>query len=110
MKNSKVFKYSMIALIALLLTYLSLLIPAEIQVVRPSIMGCEQGCVVVAAGFPMPFLQDGIISPVGSVSINPLFIFLIHLDEFLWVSFLVSYVFWLALVLIAIKLYRIQHP
>lgn len=110
MKNSKVFKYSMIAFIALLLTYLSLLVPTQTQAVRPGSMDCEQGCPVLAAGFPMPFLQDGVISPVGSVSMNPFDLLFIHLDEFLWMNFFISYVFWLALVLIAVKLYRIQHP
>ncbi|TEU24180.1 hypothetical protein [Alkanindiges illinoisensis] len=97
-------------LVALILTYLSLLVPAQAQVVRPEIMGCEQGCPVVAAGFPMPFLVDGVISPVGSVSINPLVVLFVHLDEFVPSSFAVSYLFWLALTLIAVKLYRIQHP
>lgn len=97
-------------LVALVLTYLSLLVPAQTQVVRPEIMGCEQGCPVVAAGFPMPYVVDGIISPVGSVSMNPFDLFLVPLDEFVLTNFIISYIFWLALTLIALKLYRIQHP
>lgn len=106
----KKFKFIKWMLIALLLTYLSLLVPAQTQVSRPEIMGCEQGCPVAAAGFPMPFLVDGVISPVGTLSINPFDILFIHLDEFVFINFAISYVFWLALTLIVLKLYRIQHP
>ena len=108
--KSKLIKHSVIALIALLLTYLSLLIPAKVNVVRVGSMDCEQGCQVVAAGFPKPYVVDGIISPVGSVSMNPLDLFLAPLDEFILVNFLISYVFWLAITLLASKLYKIQHP
>ena len=97
-------------LVALVLTYLSLLVPAQTQVMRPEIMGCEQGCQVAAAGFPMPYVVDGVISPVGSVSMNPFDLLFIHLDEFVLINFVISYIFWLALTLIALKLYRIQHP
>ncbi|XID75045.1 hypothetical protein ACF3NA_00230 [Alkanindiges sp. WGS2144] len=97
-------------LIALVLTWLSLLVPAEVQVTRPGTLDCEQGCEIIAAGFPKPFIVDGVISPVGSVSMNPLSLFLAPLDEFIWCSFIISYVFWLALTLIAFRLYRIQHP
>lgn len=97
-------------LIALVLTGLTLLVPTQTQIVRADTMGCEQGCLVAAAGFPMPFLVDGVVSPVGTISINPFDILFIHLDEFVLINFLVSYMFWLALTLIAFKLYRIQHP
>lgn len=110
MKKSKGFRSLIIVLVALILTYVSLLIPAQTQVVRPEVMDCEQGCPVVAAGFPMPFLVDGVFSPVGSVSINPFNILFIHLDEFVFINFIISYIFWLVLTLIAFKLYRIQHP
>lgn len=106
----KLIKHSVIALIALLLTYLSLLIPAKVTMVRVGSMDCEQGCQVVGAGFPKPYVVDGIISPVGSVSMNPLDLFLAPLDEFILVNFLISYVFWLAIALLASKLYKIQHP
>lgn len=99
-----------IAVSALVLSYLSLLVPAQSQVTRPDIMGCEQSCPVVAAGFPMPYVIDGVVSPVNSVSINPFDIIFLNLDEFVLINFIISYIFWLALVLIALKLYRIQHP
>lgn len=94
---------------ALLLTYLSLLIPAKVTRVRVGSMDCEQGCQVVAAGFPKPYLVDGIISPVGSVSMNPIDLFLAPLDEFILVNFLISYVFWFAITVIAVLLPRIRH-
>ena len=97
-------------LIALVLTGLTLLVPTQTHIVRADIMGCEQGCPVAAAGFPMPFLVDGVVSPVGTISINPFDILFIHLDELVLINFLISYMFWLALTLIAFKLYRIQHP
>lgn len=97
-------------LVALVLTCLTLLVPTQTRIVRPDIMGCAQGCPVAAAGFPLPFLVDGVVSPVGTISINPFDILFIHLDEFVLINFVVSYLFWLALTIIAFKLYRIQHP
>lgn len=94
---------------ALMLTYLSLLIPAKVTVVRAGSMDCEQGCQVVAAGFPKPYLVDGIISPVGSVSINPFNLFLAPLDIFVLNGFLMSYVFWLAITIFVVMLPRIRH-
>ena len=97
-------------LVALVLTYLSLLVPAQVHISRAGTMDCEQGCQVAAAGFPVPYVVDGIISPVGSVSMDPFNLLFIHLDEFVLINFVISYIFWLALTLIALKLYRIQHP
>ena len=38
--------------------------------VRPSIMGCERGCDVVARGWPAAFVVDGATtSPVGSADL-----------------------------------------
>lgn len=106
----KKFKLLIQMLVALVLTYLSLLVPAQVHISRPGTMDCEQGCQVAAAGFPMPYVVDGIISPVGSVSMDPFNLLFIHLDEFVLINFVISYIFWLALTLIALKLYRIQHP
>lgn len=106
LKKRRVIKWM---LSALLLTYLSLLIPAKVTRVRVGSMDCEQGCQVVAAGFPKPYLVDGIISPVGSVSMNPIDLFLAPLDEFILVNFLISYVFWFAITVIAVLLPRIRH-
>ena len=94
---------------ALLLTYLSLLISMKVTVVRAGSMDCEQGCDVVAAGFPKPYLVDGIISPVGSVSMNPIDLFLAPLDEFIFVNFVICYVFWLAMTILVVMLPRIKH-
>lgn len=109
MKKLNVMKYMIIALTALGLTYLSLLIPAQTPVRRPGVMNCEQGC-QAAAGFPMPYVVEANISPVGSVSMNPVDILFVHLHEFVLLNFMISYIFWLALVLIVFKLARIQHP
>ncbi len=105
-KKRRVIKWMLSALI---LTYLSLLIPTHVEVIRQGSMDCEQGCQVVAAGFPKAYVVDGIISPVGSVSMNPVDLFLVPLDDFIFLNFLISYVFWFAITVIAVMLPRIRH-
>ena len=59
--------------LAIILTYVSLLYQKNILVDR--IVVDKLGEVeVIAGGFPLQFLIDGETSPVGSISINPLFI------------------------------------
>ena len=43
----------------------------QVQALYPEIMGCEHGCIVAAAGWPLPYLIDypG-ISVVGSASLT----------------------------------------
>lgn len=51
---------------------------------------------VIAGGFPLQFLIDGETSPVGSITINPLFIF-IGIDQFVILNFFIDYVFWISI-------------
>lgn len=98
---SIIFKLSFMALI---LTYCSLFVDSEIQVTRPNIMGCEESCPVAAAGFPKAFVLDGYVSPIGSVSKDPISILLLREDEFSLKNFLMSYFFWAALIFILHRL------
>lgn len=40
------------------LTLASFAVPARARVTYAEIMGCERGCEVAAAGFPLPFVAD----------------------------------------------------
>lgn len=80
------------------LTYLSLLVPGQVIAVCSNI-GAPDYCPVLAYGFPLPFLADSQgISPVGSVSRDPLSL-LIGEDDLLWGPLAMSAAFWLLLVL-----------
>ena len=62
--------------------------------VHPTVMGCEDGCGVVAAGWPVPFVvDDPALSPVHSVSLIGV---LDGTDEVRWSSLAVTLGFWLA--------------
>ena len=63
--------------------------------VYPDIMGCETGCEVVAAGFPVPYVADypG-FSPGNSVGLLEAFVF--GMDRVLWGPLALSFAFWLA--------------
>lgn len=77
--------------LAIILTYVSLLYQKNILVDR--IVVDKLGEVeVIAGGFPLQFLIDGETSPVGSISINPLFIF-IGMDQFVFLNFFIDYLF-----------------
>ena len=66
--------------LVIIVTYISLLYQKYILVDR--IVVDKLGKVeVIAGGFPLLFLIDGETSPVGSISINPVFIF-IGMDQF----------------------------
>jgi hypothetical protein len=54
---------------------------------------------VIAGGFPLLFLIDGETSPVGSISINPVFIF-IGMDQFVFLNFFVDYLFWISVLFV----------
>jgi len=73
----------------------------EARALYAEIMGCEHGCTVAAAGWPLPYLIDypG-ISVVGSASLTGA---LTGEDQFRPRSFLVTASFW-ALVALAIQL------
>ncbi len=64
---------------------------------------------VIGGGFPLQFLIDGETSPVGSISINPLFIF-IGMDQFVFLNFFIDYLFWISILFafsMIVKKYRI---
>jgi len=78
------------------LTYASLLVPGHATVVC-SRVNVPIYCPVLAYGFPLPFLADSQgISPIGSVSRDPLSL-LIREDELLWPQLWLSMGFWLLL-------------
>lgn len=87
-----------ISFLALILTFCSLFVDTETQVTRHDLMGCEESCLVAAAGFPKPFVLDGYVSPIGSISKDPLSILFLREDEFSLKNFLISYFFWTALI------------
>lgn len=82
--------------LAFIFIYLSLFKVSQASVTRPEIMGCEQSCLVVAAGFPKAFVLDGVVSPINRISIDPLSLFLIKEDEFAPKNFALSFLFWFA--------------
>lgn len=49
----------------------------------------------IAGGFPLQFLIDGETSPVGSISIDPIFI-LIGMDQFVFLNFFIDYLLWIS--------------
>ena len=83
--------------LAIILTYVSLLYQKNILVARIVVDKLEK-VEVIAGGFPLQFLIDGETSPVGSISINPLFIF-IGMDQFVFLNFFIDYLFWLVCLL-----------
>lgn len=80
------------------LTYASLLVPGHAIVVC-SRVDKPVYCPVLAYGFPLPFLADSQgISPVGSVSRDPLSL-LIGEDDLLWPQLWLAVAFWLLVAL-----------
>lgn len=92
------------AAVALLAALLSSLVPREVFVVLPWDMGCDKGCMMVAAGWPMAYLvdHDG-ISPVGSVS---LVMGLIGEDHLWPGAFFLTWLFWFLASLLGYTGYR----
>ena len=74
------------------------------RAVYSEIMGCEQGCDVAAAGWPLPYLIDypG-ISVVGSAD---LFGALVGEDKFLLLPFAGTTLAWIAIVALTFVLWR----
>lgn len=90
--------------LAIILTYVSLLYQKNILVARIVVDKLEK-VEVIAGGFPLQFLIDGETSPVGSISINPLFIF-IGMDQFVFLNFFIDYLFWLMCLLVGYAFFR----
>ncbi|WP_312080424.1 hypothetical protein [Acinetobacter schindleri] len=95
--------------LAFIFTYISLLYQKYILIDR--IVVDKLGKVkVIARGFPLQFLVDGEISPVGSIAIDPLNIIIGGLDQFIFSYFILDYLFWLSVVVtlyMVLKNYRI---
>jgi hypothetical protein len=89
-------RFILIVFMSIILTYTSLLVPRHTMVVHLGSLDCETPCRVVAAGFPLPFLVDGVISPIGSVSMDPL-VLLTGIDDINVLALLISWIFWLIL-------------
>lgn len=79
--------------LAIILTYMSLLYQKYILVNRIVVDKLEK-IEVIAGGFPLQFLIDGEISPAGSISIDPISIF-IGMDQFVFFNFFIDYLFWI---------------
>ncbi|MEG1707877.1 MAG: hypothetical protein RR285_04130 [Acinetobacter sp.] len=91
------------------ITYISLIYQRYIFVDRIVVDKLEK-VEVIAGGFPLQFLVDGYISPVGSIGIDPLSL-IVGLDQFIFLYFIFDYFFWLSAVLafyIVIKKYKIS--
>lgn len=86
----------------LLLALASSAFPGRTTAVYSEIMGCEAGCEVAAAGWPVPYLVDypG-ISVVGSAGLSGA---LVGEDHFRLLPFLLTALFWTALVLLVLLL------
>lgn len=90
------------SMLAATLTYISLAVPGRVSAVCAN-FGTPIYCPVLAYGFPLPFLADNQgISPVGSVSRDPLSV-LIGEDDILWGRLAINALFWM-LVSIAARL------
>lgn len=89
------------AALAFGLTLASLVVPGRVTMTYGEIMGCEQGCDVVAAGFPFAFVVDypG-ISVVGSVSWSGA---LLGEDKLLPGRLAASFAFWLAVGVVLVR-------
>ena len=85
-------KYFIVFILAIAFTLESSLIPAKVVTKYPDISYCANSCVVVAGGWPFPYLIDypG-ISPVNSVSLSD---GILGMDV-IWVGALAStFIFW----------------
>ncbi len=91
--------------IAVALTYLSLIVPGRVEAVCGN-LGTPIYCPVLAYGFPLPFIADSqTTSPLGSVARDPLSI-LIGLDDVLWPRLGVTFSFWVLVVALGVLGWR----
>lgn len=96
--------------LVIILTYISLLYQKYILVDRIVVDRLEK-VEVIAGGFPLQFLIDGETSPVGSISIDPVFI-LIGMDQFVFLNFFINYLFWISVLFIfymIVKNYKTKY-
>ena len=77
------------ALLALLSTFVG---ERTALALYPDIMGCESGCVVVAAGWPLAFVRDYLgMSVVNTANIMEVWF---AADQFTWKPFLIDMIVW----------------
>lgn len=87
------------------LTYCSLLVPGRVSAVCSQV-GEPEYCLVLAYGFPLPFLADSqALSPVGSVARDPLSL-LVGQDDLLWPRLALDGLFWLLVTVAARRGWR----
>ena len=92
-------------LIAVGLTYASLIVPGRVIAVCGD-LGTPIYCPVLAYGFPLPFVADSrSTSPVGSVARDPLFLFA-GLDDVLWPRLGLAGAFWLLVAVIGRSMWQ----
>ena len=77
------------AALALLSTFIG---PRSALAVYPDIMGCEQGCTVVATGWPFTYVSDYLGMSVGNTA-NIMEVWFAA-DRFLWTPFLANVGIW----------------
>ena len=84
----------MLLAVGLLLALLSSLVPGRAKAIYAEIMGCEAGCAVAAAGWPVPYVVDypG-ISAAGSADLIGA---LLGEDRVRWLAFGLTALFWTA--------------
>lgn len=80
--------------VAVTLTVLSTAVPGTITAVYPDITGCEAGCEVAAAGFPIPFVADyPAVSPAASATAAGA---LLGVDQVHWLRAIATFAAWVA--------------
>ena len=96
-----------VAILALLLVLLTGFIPNKSWQVYPHIFGCEEGCYMVSAGYPISYIVDNPnSSPANSAS---LYGALIWDDNFFIGKFLLSYLFWVLLTSLGYFLFMLKY-
>lgn len=91
-------------LIALFATFTSSMVPTTVIVFVPGSLDCVQGCRFVAGGWPFAYLIDHPgISPRGSVSLIE---GLLGVDLIWKREFLLSFLFWLAILIAVVYVLR----
>lgn len=79
------------------LTYASMIVPGSVIALCGNV-GTPDYCPVLAYGFPLPFIADNQgVSPVGSISRNPIYL-PVSEDDILGPQLALSALFWLLVV------------
>lgn len=103
MKRPKFFHWILAVLLSLLTSY----VPRKVFVILAGTEGCGHGCWLVAGGWPVAYLVDGLgSSPTGSVSIVS---GLLGGDEIRWLAWFATIAFWLMIILL-IEAWQRRRP